>query len=93
MSEIREKIESIIDKYWQEDEEYYSQYRYEGEEEKEFDIQKEVGEFLKNARGVTDCKIEFEEGFSSCAYDNDFLAICWICNGELDLLTVLLEVM
>lgn len=37
---------------------------------------------------------EDEDGFSSCAYNNDFLAIAWIeADGTLELETVLLETM
>ena len=38
-------------------------------------------------------KIGFEDGFSSCAYDNDFLAVAWMeSDGTLELKTILLEV-
>ena len=38
-------------------------------------------------------KVEFEYGFSSPGYDNDFLAIAWIeADGTLELTTVLLEI-
>lgn len=93
MDEIRKEVETILDKYWRKEDEYYSMFRYEGEDEKEFDMQEEVNEFLENREGVTDHKVEFEEGFSSTGYDNDFLAICWIYDGEVELVTVLLECM
>lgn len=35
--------------------------------------------------------IKKQDGFSSCGYDNDFLAIAYMENGELGLETVLLE--
>ena len=39
-------------------------------------------------------EIGFKDGFSSCAYDNDFLAVAWIeADGTLELKTVLLETM
>ena len=38
-------------------------------------------------------KVEFEYGFSSPGYDNDFLAIAWIeADDTLELTTVLLEI-
>lgn len=86
-----EKIQEIIDRYYNQDEEYYSQYRYEECDggEIEFDMKVEIEEYLKSVNAVY--SISFEEGYSSCSYDNDFLAIAWLCNGEIKMKTIVLE--
>ena len=85
-----EKINEIIEKYYRTDEEYYGRYRYDGEDgETEVKMDNEIKEYLDSVSAVY--KIEFQDGFSSCGYDNDFLAIAWLCNGEIKLETVLLE--
>ena len=77
---IRKLIEEIIEKYYRESDEYYSRYR------------EEIKSALEE-KGIQ-FEIRFEDGFSSCAYDNDFLAIAWIeADGTLELKTVLLETM
>ena len=79
---IRKIIEEIIEKYYREIDEYYSRYR-EDEDGNDFGMDEEI----KSA-------LEEKDGFSSCAYDNDFLAIAWIeADGTLELKTVLLESM
>lgn len=87
---IEEKINGIVERYWNEDEEYFSQFRYD-ENETEFDIVKEVKEFLDSAKIMH--SVKFESGYSSCGYDNDFLAIAWFSDGKVELMTVLLECM
>ena len=86
-----EKIQKIIDRYYHQDEEYYSQYRYEAcdDGEIEFDMKAEIEEYLKSVNAVY--SISVEEGYSSCSYDNDFLALAWLCNGEIKMKTILLE--
>ena len=88
---IQEKIDEIIDKYYNEDEEYYSKYRYEerDDSEVEFDMQVEIEEYLKSINAVYG--IDFTDGFDSCSYSNDFLAVAWNEDGEINVKTVLLE--
>lgn len=87
---IRKLIEEIIEKYYREDGEYYSR---DCEDESGNDL--EMDEEIKSAleeKGIQ-FKVEFEYGFSSPGYDNDFLAIAWIeADGTLELTTVLLEI-
>lgn len=88
---IKDIINEITEKYWDESEEYYSEYRYDSEEN-EFNMKKELEQALTD-RGANYI-IKKEDGFSSCGYDNDFLAIAYIDeNGSLALETVLLECM
>ncbi len=87
---IRKIIEEIIEKYYREIDEYYSRYR-EDEDGNDFEMDEEIKSALEE-KGIQ-FKIGFEDGFSSCAYDNDFLAIAWIeADGTLELTTVLLEI-
>lgn len=76
---VKERIESIIEKYWNEDEEYYSKYRYEGEDEKEFDMTKEIREFLE-INGI-DFDMSEEDGFDSAGYSNAFMAVAYKVNN------------
>ena len=86
---IRKLIEEIIEKYYQESDEYYSRYR-EDEDGNDFGMDEEIKSALEEKE--IQFKVEFEDGFSSCGYDNDFLAVAWIeANGTLELKTVLLE--
>lgn len=88
---IRELIEEIIERYYRESGEYYSGYR-EDEDGNYFEMDEEI-KFALEEKGIQ-FEIRFEDGFSSCAYDNDFLAIAWIeADGTLELKTVLLESM
>lgn len=88
---IRKLIEEIIEKYYRENDEYYSRYR-EDEDGNDFEMDEEIKSTLEE-KGIQ-FEIRFEDGFSSCAYDNDFLAIAWIEeDGTLELKTVLLETM
>lgn len=88
---IRELIEKIIEKYYRKINEYYSRYR-EDEDGNDFEMDEEIKSALEE-KGIQ-FEIRFEDGFSSCAYDNDFLAIAWIeADGTLELKTVLLETM
>mgnify|MGYP000678781204 CR=1 FL=1 len=88
---IRKLIEEIIEKYYRKIDEYYSRYR-EDEDGNDFEMDEEIKSALEE-KGMQ-FEIRFEDGFSSCAYDNDFLAIAWIeADGALELKTVLLETM
>jgi hypothetical protein len=88
---IRKLIEEIIEKYYREIDEYYSRYR-EDEDGNDFEMDEEIKSALEE-KGIQ-FEIRFEDGFSSCAYNNDFLAIAWIeADGTLELETVLLETM
>lgn len=87
---VKDIINEITEKYYNEREEYYSEYRYD-EKENEFEMKQEL------EKALTDKGIKFiikkQDGFSSCGYDNDFLAVAYIENGELGLETILLECM
>lgn len=88
---VKDIIEEIIEKYYEQDEEYYSQYRYD-EEENDFDMKEELKSTL-DEKGINHV-IEIKDGFSSCSYDNDFLAVAYMEeDGSLGLITVLLECM
>lgn len=87
---IRKLIEEIIEKYYREDGEYYSRDR-EDESGNDLEMDEEIKSALEE-KGIQ-FKVEFEHGFSSPGYDNDFLAIAWIeADGTLELTTVLLEI-
>lgn len=87
---IRKLIEEIIEKYYREDGEYYSRDR-EDESGNDLEMDEEIKSTLEE-KGIQ-FKVEFEYGFSSPGYDNDFLAIAWIeADGTLELTTVLLEI-
>ena len=87
---IRKLIEEIIEKYYREDGEYYSRDR-EDESGNDLEMDEEIKSALEE-KGIQ-FEVEFEYGFSSPGYDNDFLAIAWIeADGTLELTTVLLEI-
>lgn len=85
---IEDKIEEIINRYWRDFEEYYSRYRYD-DKENEFEMDKEIEEFLKS-NNIT-YKIAIENGFDSCGYSNEFFAVAYWINGNLHLKTVVWE--
>ena len=88
---IGEVINQIIEKYYRDEEEYYSSYRY-NEENHRVEMEDEIKEALTK-KGAT-FQIEFENGFDSAGYGNDFLAIAYIeTDGSLGLKTALLEIM
>ena len=88
---IRKLIEEIIEKYYRDEEEYYSSFRYD-EENHMVGMKDEIKEVLTE-KGAT-FQIEFENGFDSAGCGNDFLAIAYIeTDGSLGLKTVLLEIM
>ena len=88
---MKEKIEKIIEKYESEEcgEKYYTDVRYD-EDENEFWMKDELEEFCKENNLIY--KLKKEEGFSSPAYDNEFLALSYLDeNGNLQLHTVVIE--
>lgn len=86
---IREKIDKIVNKYYNETDECYNSFRYDNEEN-EFEMKEEIEKYLQSEK--VDFKIENVSGYSNCAYDSDFLAIAWIENNKLlNLFTLLLE--
>lgn len=88
---VKEIISEIIGKYFDYDDEYYKEYRYDSEDN-EFNMKKELEEALTE-KGVKFI-IEIEGGFSSPSYDNDFLAVAYIDeDGSLGLETIILEYM
>lgn len=79
-------IDDIIQKYYNENEEYYEEYR-KDEENKNHCMKKEVEEALTE-KGV-EYVIGTEESCSFPGYDNDFLAVAYIEeDGSLGLRTV-----
>ncbi len=88
MSKIENKINEIMERYYHESDGCYSPGRYDSDGN-EFNMDEEIKKYLDTTDIVY--KIEKEDGFSSCGYDNEFLAVAWIENGELKLNTILLE--
>ncbi len=85
---IREKIDKIVNKYYNETDECYNSFRYD-DKENEFYMEEEIKEYLTVEK--VDFKIENVSGYSNSAYDSNFLAVTWIENNELNLFTLLLE--
>lgn len=85
---IKETIDKIIEKYYNETDECYNSLRYD-DDDNEFLMKDEIENFLKNAE--VDFKIETESGFSNCGYDSEFLAAAWIEDGKLNMCTILTE--
>lgn len=85
---IEKKIDSIIEKYYNEADECYNSLRYD-DDDNEFYMKDEVENLLKEAK--VNFRIETEIGFSNCGYDSEFLAAAWIEDGKLNLHTVLME--
>lgn len=84
-------IEDILNKYFNEDGEYYSEYR--EENNKDFYIRDEISKALSKIS--TNFKIEITDAFESSGYDCSVLSIACIEPnnnwGSLRLKTVLLE--
>lgn len=85
---IEEKLNEIIDRYYDSDENYYSPYRHD-ENGNELEMQDEIKGYLESVNAVYN--IDYTDGYSSCSYDNSFLAVAWWCDGEVKMTTVLLE--
>ena len=75
---IKETIDKIIEKYYNETDGCYNSLRYD-----------EVENLLKEAE--VDFRIETEIRFINCGYDSEFLAAAWIEDGKLNMCTVLME--
>lgn len=82
------KIKELIEKYYNDCDECYTQYFYD-ENDKEFSMNKEIEELFKNS-GLK-YKIDLSECFESCGYDCDMLSVAWIENDELFMENILLE--
>lgn len=86
---IREKIDKIIKKYYNETDDCYNSLRYVDDEEQEFYMEEEIKEYLTVEK--VKFQIETIEGYSNCSYDSSCIAVAWTQNNELNLLTLLLE--
>lgn len=85
---IKEKINEIISKYYNETDDCYNSCRYESYEN-EFYMTEELENFLKSEK--VNFKLKTVSGYSNCAYDSEFLAIAWVENDNLNMCTILLE--
>lgn len=91
---VERNVGEIIEKYWHEDDEYYSKYCYD-ENETEFSMVDELQEYME--KNNIDFKILEEDGFDSPGYSNDFMAIAYKVNNgnnfgsQLGLKTVVFE--
>ena len=85
---IREKINEIIDRYYDDEEDRYSTCR---EDELEYyGMKDELEEFLTSNN--IEHKVEKEYGFENSSIDTYFIAVAFIDeNNKLDLITVYLE--
>lgn len=85
---IREKIDEIIDRYYDDEEDRYSTCR--EDEVEEYEMKDELEEFLTSNN--IEHKVEKEDGFESTGIDTYFIAVAFIDeNSKLDLITVYLE--
>ena len=88
---VKDVINEIIERYFRDDDDYYGEYRYD-DEENEFNMKEELEKALTE-KGIK-YSIKKENGYSSPAYDNDFLAVAYMEeDGSIGLITVLLECM
>ena len=85
---IKETIDKIIEKYYNETDGCYNSLRYD-DDDNEFYMKDEVENLLKEAE--VDFRIETEIRFINCGYDSEFLAAAWIEDGKLNMCTVLME--
>ena len=86
---IEEELEKIANKYYDDDDEYYKYWRYNGEYGNEFEIQEELCEYLN--RNKIEYKVQKVDGFDSCGFSEDFLAIAYNYECQLRLFTIVLE--
>ena len=84
---VEEFIDSILDKYYNEDGDYYYRYREDGEVAVDVELEDELK--AKNIK----CEVMVTDGFDSPGYECSVLSIAYIdpSNNNLELLTVLLE--
>lgn len=85
---IKEKINKVVENYYNETDECYNSLRYD-DDDNEFFMKDEIENLLKEAEVYF--RIETEIGFSNCGYDSEFLAAAWIEDGKLNMCTVLME--
>lgn len=85
---IREKINEIIDRYYDDEEDRYSTCR--EDEVEDYKMKDELEEFLTSNN--IEHKVEKEDGFENAGIDTYFIAVAFIDeNNKLDLITVYLE--
>lgn len=93
---VEKDVEKIIEKYWHNNNEYYSEYRYD-ENKTKFSMVDELQEYME--KNNIDFKIFEEDGFDSPGYGNGFMAIAYKVNygnnfgSQLGLKTVVFEYM
>lgn len=81
---IKEKINEIIDRYYDDEEDRYS------DELQDYEMKDELEEFLTSNN--IEHKVEKEYGFENSSIDTYFIAVAFIDeNNKLDLITVYLE--
>jgi len=85
---IEEELEKIANKYYNDDDEYYKYWRYDDDDD-EFEIQKELCRYLD--RNKIEYKVQKVDGFDSCGFSEDFLAIAYNYECQLGLFTIVLE--
>lgn len=84
-------MNEILEKYYNNEEEYFSRYRYD-ENNKEFDISKEIKIYLIS-ENIRQFHVSVEDGFDSAGYSCDMLCCAWIDNdGDLKTEYILLEI-
>lgn len=85
---IREQIEKVIDRYYDDENTRFSTCR--EDEAEDYEMKNELEEFLTSNN--IEHKIEKEDGFENAALDTYFIAVAFINeNNKLDLITVYLE--
>lgn len=86
---MEKEIKEIIEKYFHEEDEYYSSMRYDDEGNTIW-MEKELKEYCK--KNNIKYELSTDEGFDSPGYENEFLAIAYLDeNNVLQLETVVLE--
>lgn len=86
-----DKIDSIIEKYYHNDDEYYSS-RFYDSEDNEFEIGEEIRTAFEES-DISQYSVEIENCYDSCGYSCDILMVAWIGSGELKTFNLLLECM
>lgn len=85
---MNDKINEIIEKYYDETDDIYKSFRHDNEES-EYDMQDEIDEYLKSVNATY--KLDYTDGFDSPGYSCDVLSIAYLDNGKLELQAILLE--
>lgn len=80
----------IIEKYYRENDEYYTRHRYD-ENDKEIYVDDELRKYFED-NDIT-YEISLQDGFDSPGYTVDFMAVSFMHEGELCLITVVFEYM